>query len=69
MFQAYISVNWTPSPRIVTVAAPEVAVTIQDLYDSGTACHEAHGQKNVEPESLASPMIPNETRGYWHQEG
>jgi hypothetical protein len=34
MFQAYISVNWTPSPRIVTVAAPEVAVTIQDLYDT-----------------------------------
>jgi len=32
--QSYISVDWDVSPRIVTVADTETAVTIQDLYDT-----------------------------------
>lgn len=33
-FRTDISVDWTVSPRRVTVAAPSAALTVQDLYDT-----------------------------------
>lgn len=33
-FQTYISVDWSVSPRIVTIASPETEVTVKDLYDT-----------------------------------
>jgi len=33
-FRADITIDWAPSPRIITVAAPSVEVSMQDLYDT-----------------------------------
>lgn len=33
-FRADISIDWEVSPRIITVAAPSEAITMQDLYDT-----------------------------------
>lgn len=33
-FRSDITVNWTTSPRIITVLAPSTELTIQDLYDT-----------------------------------
>ena len=33
-FRSDISINWLVNPRIITVEAPSVEVTIQDLYDT-----------------------------------
>ena len=33
-FRADITIDWSLSPRIITVAAPSVEVSMQDLYDT-----------------------------------
>ena len=43
MVQDYISVDWDVSPRIVTVADSETAVSVQDLYDTLRSLESAPG--------------------------
>ncbi len=47
-FRSDLLVDWSVSPRIITVAAPSVEVTIQDLYDT---CRELEQQiqNNIYP--------------------
>ena len=33
-FRTDISIDWTTSPRIITLAAPSTEITIQELYDT-----------------------------------